>query len=134
MAYPEDLQFIFSPGVSFRLSSFAFHGIKTCFTFDAISPPGMELDASTAVRPGQLAPVVLILVVGYYLVSKVVAYFRLRKFGGPKWSGITDVPHSRAMLRGNCHLWYAEANKKYGQSIMTSFLCLRCRTAYFIHR
>lgn len=51
---------------------------------------------------------------GLYIFRKIRTYARLRQFPGPSWTGISDWPHSIAMLRGNCHEWYAEANKKHG--------------------
>jgi hypothetical protein len=63
---------------------------------------------------GQSA-VLLCGVLGCYYVVRVIAnYAKLRKFPGPAWTGVSSWPHSRAMLRLNCHEWYAEVNRKYG--------------------
>lgn len=51
---------------------------------------------------------------GLYIISKIVVYARLRRFAGPAWTGFTDWPHSRAMLRNNCHEWYAGISERYG--------------------
>ncbi|KAM4057737.1 cytochrome p450 [Hirsutella rhossiliensis] len=49
-----------------------------------------------------------------WLVRRLVVYARLRRFGGPLWAGLSDWPHSLAMLRHRNHEWYAEVNEKYG--------------------
>ncbi|KAJ5620039.1 hypothetical protein N7510_004023 [Penicillium lagena] len=49
-----------------------------------------------------------------YIFRAITAYAKLRQFRGPSWTGISNWPHSMAMLRGNCHEWYAEANQKHG--------------------
>jgi hypothetical protein len=51
---------------------------------------------------------------GLYIFRKITTYAKLRQFPGPSWTGILDWPHSMAMLRGNCHEWYAEVNQKHG--------------------
>ncbi|KJZ72064.1 hypothetical protein HIM_08519 [Hirsutella minnesotensis 3608] len=49
-----------------------------------------------------------------FVVNRVVWYFRLRRFGGPFWAGLSDWPHSLAMLQGRCHEWYADVSEKHG--------------------
>ncbi|KAL6232017.1 hypothetical protein BDW75DRAFT_29334 [Aspergillus navahoensis] len=49
-----------------------------------------------------------------YIFRKIMTYAKLARFGGPSWTGISGWPHSMAMLRGNCHEWYALANEKHG--------------------
>ncbi|KAI9150078.1 Pisatin demethylase [Paramyrothecium foliicola] len=49
-----------------------------------------------------------------YVLRKLFIYNRLRQFGGHAWTGFSDWPHSLAILRKDCHEWYAEANEKYG--------------------
>ncbi|KND88422.1 Pisatin demethylase [Tolypocladium ophioglossoides CBS 100239] len=49
-----------------------------------------------------------------YMVSRSLVYAKLRRFGGPVWTGFTDWPHSMAMLQNNCHEWYAGISEKYG--------------------
>lgn len=49
-----------------------------------------------------------------YVLKTITTYTRLRQFRGPRWTGISNWPHSIAMLRGKCHEWYAEVNQKYG--------------------
>ncbi|WYZ45645.1 hypothetical protein EsH8_VIII_000961 [Colletotrichum jinshuiense] len=49
-----------------------------------------------------------------YAVKRIVLYYKLRHFGGPWWSAITHLPHSRAMVTPNCHEWYAGMNEKHG--------------------
>jgi hypothetical protein len=54
-------------------------------------------------------------VLGLYYVVRVIAnYAKLRKFRGPAWTGVSNWPHSMAMLSLNCHEWYAEVSRKYG--------------------
>ncbi|KAK1574776.1 cytochrome P450 [Colletotrichum navitas] len=49
-----------------------------------------------------------------YVIKRITLYTKLRQFGGPWWTGITHLFHSRAILTPNCHEWYAEMNDKYG--------------------
>ncbi|KAJ5865564.1 hypothetical protein N7534_000117 [Penicillium rubens] len=51
---------------------------------------------------------------GLYVFRIIATYVKLMQFRGPPGTGISNWPHSMAMLRGNCHEWYAEVNKKYG--------------------
>ncbi|KAL4907041.1 hypothetical protein BDW74DRAFT_150154 [Aspergillus multicolor] len=53
-------------------------------------------------------------VVGLYIFSTITIYAKLRQFKGPSWTGISDWPHSLAMLGGHCHEWYAAVSKQYG--------------------
>ncbi|KAL4744767.1 hypothetical protein BDW72DRAFT_74740 [Aspergillus terricola var. indicus] len=49
-----------------------------------------------------------------YVLRVIMTYAKLARFRGPAWTGISNWPHSIAMLRGNCHEWYAQANEKNG--------------------
>ncbi|KAJ5417304.1 uncharacterized protein N7487_000854 [Penicillium crustosum] len=49
-----------------------------------------------------------------YIFKIITGYARLRQFRGPSWTGISNWPHSIAILGGNCHEWYAEVNNKHG--------------------
>lgn len=51
---------------------------------------------------------------GLYVFRIIATYVKLMQFRGPPGTGISNWPHSMAMLRGNCHEWYAEVNKKHG--------------------
>ncbi|KAF0635628.1 hypothetical protein FPSE5266_20364 [Fusarium pseudograminearum] len=51
---------------------------------------------------------------GLFVIKKLVVYFKLRQFGGPRWTGFSDWPHSRAMLQDRCHELYEQANLKHG--------------------
>ncbi|KAL5342230.1 cytochrome P450 [Aspergillus crustosus] len=51
---------------------------------------------------------------GLYVFRAFVTYAKLRQFRGPLCTGWSNWPHSMAMLWGNCHEWYADANRKYG--------------------
>lgn len=53
--------------------------------------------------------------IGLYILRLTWQFFKLRRFAGPPWTGLSNVPHSRAMLHGDCHRWYADVNRKYGQ-------------------
>ncbi|KHO01514.1 Cytochrome P450 [Metarhizium album ARSEF 1941] len=52
--------------------------------------------------------------VGLYMVKLTWHFVKLRRFPGPPCTGISNIPHSRAMLRGECHKWYADVSRKYG--------------------
>lgn len=58
----------------------------------------------------------LIGLLSFYLWA---TYTKLKQFRGPRWTGISNWPHSLAILSGNCHEWYAEVSQKYG---MMNFL------------
>lgn len=49
-----------------------------------------------------------------WAVKIISDYVKLRQFPGPSWTGVSNWPHSLALLRYNCHQWYAEVNDKYG--------------------
>ncbi|KPM39018.1 hypothetical protein AK830_g7543 [Neonectria ditissima] len=49
-----------------------------------------------------------------FIANKLVVYAKLRQFRGPRWTGVSDWPHSTAMLQSRCHEWYEETNRKYG--------------------
>ncbi|KAL3462677.1 cytochrome P450 [Aspergillus heterothallicus] len=51
---------------------------------------------------------------GLYIVRVITTYAKLRQFRGPAWTGVSDWPHSRAMLGGRCHEWYAAVSREYG--------------------
>ncbi|BCS28749.1 cytochrome P450 [Aspergillus puulaauensis] len=56
-------------------------------------------------------------IVGLIAISifkAITRYTKLRHFPGPPWTAISDWPHSLAMLRGNCHKWYADVSEKHG--------------------
>ncbi|KAF5615015.1 pisatin demethylase [Fusarium sp. NRRL 25303] len=52
--------------------------------------------------------------IGLYVINKLVVYFKLRQFGGPRWTGVSDWPHSWAMLQDRCHKLYEQVNLKHG--------------------
>ena len=58
-----------------------------------------------------------------YVLRTISTYARLQQFRGPRWTGISNWPHSIAMLRGNCHEWYEAVNKKYGKSRLPGTSC-----------
>ena len=69
------------------------------------------------------AVALLCIVSGLYIYRTIMTYAKLREFRGPSWTGISNWPHSMAMLRGNCHEWYAEVNKKYGARHLLGTYC-----------
>lgn len=48
-------------------------------------------------------------------VHTMMAYTKLRRFPGPLLAALTDLPHSKAMLSDNSHLWYAKMCNRYGR-------------------
>lgn len=48
------------------------------------------------------------------IFKAITRYTKLRHFPGPRWTAISDWPHSLAMLSGDCHKWYADVSEKYG--------------------
>lgn len=69
--------------------------------------------AMAATLPVQVVTILCGLL-GLYIFRAIIAYAKLRQFQGPSWTSISNWPHSMAMLRGNCHEWYAEISKKHG--------------------
>ncbi|KAJ6080543.1 hypothetical protein N7467_010296 [Penicillium canescens] len=59
------------------------------------------------------AVTLLYILLRLYIYRTIMTYAKLREFRGPSWTGISNWPYSMAMLRGNCHEWYIEVNKKY---------------------
>ncbi|OQD66167.1 hypothetical protein PENPOL_c005G05328 [Penicillium polonicum] len=51
---------------------------------------------------------------GLYIFKIITGYVKLMQFRGPSWTGISNWPHSIAILGGNCHEWYAEVSNKHG--------------------
>lgn len=50
------------------------------------------------------------------LASHVVwNYQKLSGFSGSPWAAVSSIPHRLAILSGNSHLFYAQANQKYGK-------------------
>ncbi|KAJ5360109.1 hypothetical protein N7517_009300 [Penicillium concentricum] len=49
-----------------------------------------------------------------YILRVITTYAKLMQFRGPSGTGVSNWPHSMAILGGNCHEWYAEVNKKHG--------------------
>ncbi|KAJ5689557.1 hypothetical protein N7462_003949 [Penicillium macrosclerotiorum] len=43
-----------------------------------------------------------------YFYKAITDYAKLRHFQGPSWTGLSNWPHSMAILGGKCHEWYAE--------------------------
>jgi hypothetical protein len=54
---------------------------------------------------------------GLFVIKKLVVYSKLRQFGGPRWTGFSDWPHSWAMLQDRCHELYEQANLKHGETL-----------------
>jgi hypothetical protein len=49
-----------------------------------------------------------------YLLRSIWTYLRLRRFNGPFLACFTNLLHSKAMISGACHEWYAEMNTRFG--------------------
>ncbi|KAM9880438.1 cytochrome p450 [Verticillium dahliae] len=49
-----------------------------------------------------------------YLARTVIAWARLRQFTGPRWTGVSNIPHGKAALSEKCHEWYAKVSKEHG--------------------
>ncbi|KAI6294413.1 hypothetical protein MCOR10_006195 [Pyricularia oryzae] len=49
-----------------------------------------------------------------YAVWTIVSYRRLSHIPGPRWTGVSNIPHSLAFLSGECHKWYHAASNKHG--------------------
>ena len=71
--------------------------------------------ADAVLPPLPVFGVAVFAVLAFLAVRCAAAYLRLRQFGGPRWTGVSNWPHSVAMLQHRCHEWYEEANRKYGQ-------------------
>jgi hypothetical protein len=52
-----------------------------------------------------------------YAAYRFLIYRRLRHIPGPRWTGLTEIPHIRAMLTEHCYEWYHSVSKTYGQCI-----------------
>ncbi|KAH7374639.1 cytochrome P450 [Plectosphaerella cucumerina] len=48
------------------------------------------------------------------VVRRLLLCIRLAALPGPWSSNFTHLPHSKAMLSGDCHTWYAQISKKHG--------------------
>ncbi|OAQ90363.1 cytochrome P450 52A11 [Purpureocillium lilacinum] len=70
--------------------------------------------ADAVLPPLPVFGVAVFAVLAFLAVRCAAAYLRLRQFGGPRWTGVSNWPHSVAMLQNRCHEWYEEANRKYG--------------------
>lgn len=77
-----------------------------------------------------LSPAALLLcgLMIFWIARTVASYAKLRQFQGPRWTGISNWPHSLALLRYNCHEWYAEVNNKYGMASSPGNTSLRWLT------
>ncbi|KAF3354199.1 hypothetical protein VdG1_07664 [Verticillium dahliae VDG1] len=49
-----------------------------------------------------------------YLARTVIAWARLRQFTGPRWTGVSNIPHGKAALSEKCHEWYAKVSQEHG--------------------
>jgi hypothetical protein len=48
------------------------------------------------------------------VARRLLLCIRLAALPGPWASNFTHMPHSKAMLSGDCHNWYAQISKKHG--------------------
>ncbi|KAL2193783.1 cytochrome P450 [Corynascus similis CBS 632.67] len=49
-----------------------------------------------------------------YVVRKLLQYRKVSRFGGPRWTGVTKIPHNMRIFTGDAHQWYQDINEKYG--------------------
>ncbi|KAJ5231639.1 uncharacterized protein N7469_006227 [Penicillium citrinum] len=52
--------------------------------------------------------------IAVWIYKTITDYAKLKNFKGPRWTGVSNWPHSLAILHNKCHEWYAEVNNKYG--------------------
>ncbi|KAK0384024.1 hypothetical protein NLU13_8113 [Sarocladium strictum] len=48
------------------------------------------------------------------IVRRLLLRDKLAKFPGPWLTNFSHIPHSRAMLSGDCHEWYAQVTREFG--------------------
>lgn len=83
------------------------------------SPP--QLIKQSLLRMGVFAQLydqrwgLALLAVGFYVVSKIHAYTKLRAFKGPVGTGFFNLWNSWALFSQESHLRYKEACEKYGE-------------------
>ncbi|KAI0103839.1 cytochrome P450 [Nemania sp. FL0031] len=51
---------------------------------------------------------------GTFLFNRIRVLIQLRHIKGPFLSKVSWIPHSLALLSGDCHNWYNELNQQYG--------------------
>lgn len=79
------------------------------------------------------AVIPLCVLLGLYFFKIISTYTKLMQFRGPLWTGISNWPHSIALLRENCHEWYAEVNEKHGERRPSSKYLLRFESLLVCH-
>ena len=52
--------------------------------------------------------------IALYILQKLLAYNRLRRFKGPISCGFSNFLHTKAVLSLQCEKWYGEMTDKYG--------------------
>jgi hypothetical protein len=57
---------------------------------------------------------VIFVLLAYFTTSRLNAYNRLRHIPGPPTTGLSWLWHSRAIISGKAHIYYGDANEKYG--------------------
>jgi hypothetical protein len=67
-------------------------------------------------RPASITVAVLAMWIAVGTIRRLLLRHRLTKFRGPWLMEFSHIPHSRAMLGGDCHNWYARINQEYGSS------------------
>lgn len=55
-----------------------------------------------------------------YVVRKLLQYRKVSRFGGPRWTGVTKIPHNMRIFTGDAHQWYQDINEKYGNHVLPS--------------
>lgn len=53
-------------------------------------------------------------IVTIYLLRTILRYHKLARFGGPRWTGLSEIPHGIKAYTGEAHNWYRSVSEKYG--------------------
>ncbi|KAI0512742.1 cytochrome protein [Xylaria bambusicola] len=69
-------------------------------------------------RPWFAVPAIL--TIGVLLFRRFQLLFQLRHIKGPLLWRLSGIPHSLALLSGDCHNLYAELHRKYGEIVIVS--------------
>ncbi|GAW22733.1 hypothetical protein ANO14919_122760 [Xylariales sp. No.14919] len=54
------------------------------------------------------------------LVRRIQQFVRLRHVNGPLLYRVSGIPHAMALFSDDCHNWYTELHRKYGQLVVVS--------------
>ncbi|TLS20886.1 uncharacterized protein PpBr36_10754 [Pyricularia pennisetigena] len=68
-----------------------------------------------------LQTIVGLAIAASYVIWTIVGYRRLSHIPGPRWTGISNIPHSLAYASGECHKWYQAASNKHGKTRVSMY-------------